>query len=132
MPKRAAPKRMLTSTPSNTQDMSAHALTLQVKLKVCFEKLLKERRSFADMVHKYQLTLSKPGAAVAKVNSLLQHTDAEVWAPPAAVTHGQFETCVVQWSFDMKTMWRGAPQNPNVFRIAKSIIAVGFRKDCPR
>lgn len=131
MGKRPAAKRMLASTPSNTQDMSVHALTLQLKLKTCFDTLVKDRGSFADLVHKYQLTLSKPGAAIAKVNSFIAHTDAEPWAPAAAVVHGQFDTCLLQWSYDARTMWRGAPQNPNVFRIAKSIIAVGFRKDCP-
>lgn len=129
MPKRGA-KRTLASTPSNTQDMSAHALTLQLKLKACFESLVRDKRSCADYVHMYQLTLLQPGAALAKMNSFTQHAGSDPWEAPTAIEHGQCETSLLQWTYDPKTMWRGAPQNPNVHSIARSIIAVGFRKDC--
>ena len=110
--------------------MSPHALTLQLKLKVCFDSLVKDKRSCADYVHMYQQTLLQPGAALAKMNAFTQHTGSDPLEAPAAIEHGQCETSLLQWTYDPKTMWRGAPQNPNVLSIARSIIAVGFRKDC--
>ena len=39
------------------------------------------------------------------------------------------ETCIVQWSFDDSSMWRGPPDNARIVKIAKSIICTKFRKD---
>jgi hypothetical protein len=39
------------------------------------------------------------------------------------------DTCIVQWSFDDSSMWRGPPDNARIVKIAKSIICSKFRRD---
>ena len=39
------------------------------------------------------------------------------------------DTCIVQWSFEDSSMWRGPPDNARVVKIAKSIISGQFRRD---
>ena len=39
------------------------------------------------------------------------------------------ETCVLQWSYEAISMWRGPPDNARIYKIAKSIICSQFRRD---
>ena len=132
MARKSVARRTLAVTPSNPADMSPHAHQLQAKLKVLFEHLVKERVSFADHAYCYQLRHSRPGEALAKLNGMLTKTDipiVDMDMLKQPTEPGHLDTVIVQWSFKAQSMWRGEPQNPNVYRIAKSIIAVGFRKD---
>ena len=60
--------------------------------------------------------------------------DAVAWSkhllkPETDQIRGIRETCIVQWSFDDLSMWRGPPDNARILKIAKSIICGKFRRD---
>jgi hypothetical protein len=128
---RKSGSRALKATPSNAGEMDPHAITLQGALKTLFEQLVRAKppQSLQQFAHGYQLKHMAPGAAAQCVISMVGDANT-AWN--TELQPGSFTTSVVQWNFDAKTMWRGAPMNNEVYRIAKSIIAVGLRTDCKR
>ena len=121
--------RMLKATPSNAGDLDPHTITLQGALKTLYEQLVnaKPPQSLQQYAHGYQMKHMAPGAAAQCVSGLVADANT-IWGTD--LQPGHFVTSVVQWNYDAKTMWRGAPMNNEVYRIAKSIIAVGLRADC--
>ena len=126
---RKSGSRALKATPSNAGDMDPHTITLQGALKTLCEQLVsaKPPQSLQQYAHGYQIKHMAPGVAAQCVSGLVADADTS-WSTD--LEPGHFTTSVVQWNFDAKTMWRGAPSNSEVYRIAKSIIAVGLRSDC--
>ena len=126
---RKSGSRVLKATPSNAGDMDPHTITLQGALKTLCEQLVsaKPPQSLQQYAHGYQIKHMAPGVAAQCVSGLVADADTS-WSTD--LEPGHFTTSVVQWNFDAKTMWRGAPSNNEVYRIAKSIIAVGLRSDC--
>ena len=87
------------------------------------------------MCHAYQLEHSEPGAVEAKVTMAL----AAVGEPEAASylpgcdpeQLGDCATSVMEWSYAPASMWRGpnTPWDHNVLKLAKAMVATGFRQD---
>ena len=101
-----------------------------------YTKNKKEGLSFRQMCHAYQLDHSEPGAVQAKVTKVL----AAVGEPePSSYLPGCDPDSVVsakpasamEWSYAPESMWRGpnTPWGHNVLKLAKAMVATGFRQD---
>ena len=92
--------------------------------------------SFRQMCHTYQLDHSEPGAIQAKVTTALTalgEADPSVylagWGPEDVASAKA--TSAMQWSYAPESMWRGpsTPWGHNVLKLAKAMVATGFRQD---
>ena len=93
--------------------------------------------SFRDMCHTDQLDHSAPGAIQAKVTMALTavgEPEPSSYLPgcdPDNVASVK-TTSAMEWSYAPESMWRG-PNTPwdhnNVLKLAKAMVATGFRQD---
>jgi hypothetical protein len=86
-----------------------------------------------SFLHDHDLILSQLAAVKERISGDAAQ-DAMTWAKHVlkAETNpvrGIRDTCIMQWSFDDRSMWRGPPDNARVIKIAKSIICTKFRRD---
>ena len=64
-----------------------------------------------------------PEAAKTKAEDILK-------AGPAVFT-GMRTTCILSWSFDEESLWRGLTDNKKIIRLARSMVTMGYRADEP-
>lgn len=134
-------KRVLARTPSTTADLHPFQRTLLDEVGKLFESCQQDRKPMLTIMQEYaQKNMGTDNkerflADHAKVieaafggdeaDAQLQAT--ELYAPRGEVSgvHGGFAPCI--FSFKDESMWRKAPANPTVVKLAKSIISTGFR-----
>ena len=51
--------------------------------------------------------------------------------PGEANYNGTRSTCILQWSFDDHSLWRGLSDTKKITRLARSMIVAGFKPDEP-
>lgn len=131
-----AKKRSLMAIPSCPDDLLPIQVELQALLTSAYKKNKEEGRSFRQMCYEYQLAHSDPGAA--KDNAAKVLTAVGVAEPGELIAWNPENmertqaTCVLQWSYAPESMWRGpaTPWDHNVLKLAKAMVASGFRQDC--
>ena len=101
-----------------------------------YTKNKKEGLSFREKCHEYQSAHSEPGAIQAKVTMALTAV-----GEPEPSSHlpgcdpdnaaSAKTTSVMEWSYAPESMWRGpdTPWDHNVLKLAKAMVATGFRQD---
>ena len=127
--------RALVASPSCPEDLKPLQLQLMSLLNETYTTNKKEGLSFRQMCHAYQLDHSQPGAVQAKVTTVLT----AVGEPePSSYLPGCdpdltdcAKTSVMEWSYTPDSMWRGpnTPWDHNVLKLAKAMVATGFRQD---
>lgn len=135
------PRRALRPTPSCANDISPFQTKLLSDLKQLDQQLADERTPFLTWAAKYSSSIeADPGRVLKEISSLREvvfgdtAADAKTFAqhvlrPESGKTLGLRDTCIVQWRFDLPSMWRGVPDNPRVLKLARSILSSRFRKD---
>jgi len=126
-----AKKRNLRATPSCPEEVHPLSVALCQRLDHEYLGVIEHKDTFRAIVHRYAQEHAKPGemqARVAKVMAMVNATyDPSLWS--VAPAFGHCTTAIMQWSFTEESMWRGTPKNKIVLKYAKSMTAVGFRKD---
>ena len=124
-------KRNLRTTPSCPDEVHPLCAALGRRLDEEYLGVMEHRQTFRGIVNRYAHENAKPGemqARVAKVVDAVKVTyDPSLWSVVPAFGH--CTTAIMQWSFTEESMWRGTPKNKIVLKYAKSMAAVGFRKD---
>jgi hypothetical protein len=64
-----------------------------------------------------------PDSAEAKARELMQSRSPKFT--------GTSETCILQWSFQENSLWRGLSDNKKLVRLARSMVMCGFKRDEP-
>ena len=135
MPQKKHSSRVLAASPSCPEDLNPLQLQLTSLLNESYRHNKKEGLSFRQMCHAYQSEHSQPGAIQAKVTTVLT----AVGEPePSSYLPGCdpdltdcTKTSVLEWSYTADSMWRGpnTPWDHNVLKLAKAMVATGFRQD---
>ena len=128
--------RALVASPSCPEDLKPLQLQLMSLLNETYTKHKKEGLSFRQMCHAYQLDHSEPGAVQAKVTMALTavgEPEPSSYLPgcdPDNVASAK-TTSAMEWSYAPESMWRGpnTPWDHNVLKLAKAMVATGFRQD---
>ena len=134
-------KRVLARTPSTAEELHPFQRTLLEEVGKLFEACQQDRTPMLTIMQQYEQknmgTDNKERflgdhakvieAAFGGDEADAQVQAAELYAPRGEVTgvHGGFAPCI--FSYKDESMWRKAPANPVVMKLAKSIISTGFR-----
>ena len=132
--------RSLRPTPSSTDDLKPWQLTLIDKLNMlhqeCFEKRtaltkiiqafppLKGEQAVEEIIYAARIAfhLSEEEASK-RAKELLQA------GPPTF--EGARSTCILSFSFEDASLWRGMTDNKKIIRLARSMLTSGYRTDEP-
>ncbi len=133
------PRRQLRPTPSSSEELHAFQKMLMRKLDDLAATCQSKRESMLALAQEYQRSkqhniegvLDDIGKVLSAVDEL---TDAELSSKVEASlpvfmgkkTLGLRPTCVMSWSYDDDSMWRGPPENRRLLRLARAIVSSGF------
>lgn len=136
-----AAQRVLTRTPSTTADLHPFQLFLISEVGKSFDNCQAQRAPMLCVMQAYQQAKAGPANMESMLDDhakVIEQTfgvdDATACARAAALFKARgevsgvldgFSPCI--FSFHNESMWRKAPANPIVLKLAKSIISTGFR-----
>ena len=147
LPQEGHPRTVPPSAPparaAGNQDLSAGVKHLINVLNDMEARLFDQRVSFQSVVEEWAAKLEAHGTGAIAMQiatlraSLDGATEAEArnWAAGALLPGmpgdytGVKPTGILHWSLKVPSFWKGVPDNPRVGRIARSILASGFRLD---
>lgn len=132
--------RVLTDCPSNTEDLASWQITISKKLQELLQEAHLKRTVLTHFIQQFprptgeeaiqEVTMAiqiafnlSSGPAEARARELMQ--------PGSAAYIGARITCILQWSFEDHSLWRGLSDNKKLVRLSRSMVAAGFKKDEP-
>jgi hypothetical protein len=132
--------RALRATPSTTEDLQPWQMTLSEKLsqlhRECFEKRTALTDIIQKLLHPRGIDAVAEIAYAAQVAYDLTYDEAHVQAqqileagPPDFT--GARNVCILSWSVEDESLWRGLSDNNKVIRLARSMVTTGYRQDEP-
>ena len=130
--------RSLRVCPSNTDDLAEWQVTLSTKCKDLLQEAFENRRILTHFVQQLpkptgeqaiqEVTIAcqiayniASGPAESKARELMQ--------PGEPHFTGTRNTCILMWSFEDHSLWRGLSDNKKIVRLARSMIPSGYKRD---
>ena len=132
--------RTLRPTPSNTDDLAPWQVSLSGKLRELHQEAFESRKVLTHFVQ--QMPSPRGEKAMEEVALALQiayninSEQAEARAralmrPGPPHFTGMRDTCILMWSFEDGSLWRGLSDNKKIVRLARSMLAGGYKGDEP-
>ena len=129
-------RRVLKSTASNTQDLSAFQMMLMEEMSSMASHAQKQRASIRELAHAY-MTNKSASDMVAEACDLYQkvtmcsvdeaqHFVRRALAPTDGEVTGLRNTTPMHWSYDRASMWSGDPDNRRLLKLGRINISSGF------
>jgi hypothetical protein len=136
----ASTVRTLRPVPSNTDELAGWQRTASTKLADLHQESFEKRRVLTHFIQALpqptgeqaieEVTMAMqiaynldPDSAEAKARELMQSRSPNFT--------GTSETCILQWSFQENSLWRGLSDNKKLVRLARSMVMCGFKRDEP-
>ena len=136
----ASTVRTLRPVPSNTDELAGWQRTVSTKLADLHQESFEKRMVLTHFIQALpqptgeqaiqEVTMAMqiaynldPDSAEAKARELMQSR-----LPNFT---GTSETCILQWSFQDNSLWRGLSDNKKLVRLARSMVMCGFKRDEP-
>ena len=132
--------RILKPTPSTGADLQPWQLSLSEDLTKLHQEAFTQRLSLTQTVQAFP----KPTGAEAisecsyavRMAFNVQEDEAfgraqVILEPGDADFTGSRDTCILSWSFEDQSLWRGLSDNKKLVRLARNMVTAGFKRDEP-
>ena len=133
-------RRTLKANPSTTEDLQQWQNAMLSQLQQLLDSCFQEHRALTKMIQQFPRLVGQ--AALQEISYAVQcawnlpHEEAQAKAaellqPGPASFKGSKQICILSWSFEEHSLWRGLSDNTKLIKLARSMVSAGFREDEP-